>query len=171
MQTIMQDLQLHLDCHNLCAHMWKTQLKIQLAIPIEYSPENPSIDFCAEYECISLDFAAVLIHSAPNSNASHWISQHCCEINFGSRVKLFWVRTNLFASQSELINGLWCAAQMSSRILLHFCFVWCFSYATKMAALTIWTMRWSHQCDCSQNVVTPAEKMVAVWSSELITEF
>ncbi len=29
--------------HNLCAHMWKTQLKIQFAIPFENSQEDPSI--------------------------------------------------------------------------------------------------------------------------------
>ncbi len=31
-------------CHNLCAHMWKTQLKIQFAIPFEKSPEYSSIE-------------------------------------------------------------------------------------------------------------------------------
>ncbi len=30
-------------CHNLCAHMWKTQLKIQFAIPCEKSPDYSSI--------------------------------------------------------------------------------------------------------------------------------
>ncbi len=41
---VMQDLQLCLDCHNLCAHMWKTHLKIQFAIPFEKSPEYSSIE-------------------------------------------------------------------------------------------------------------------------------
>lgn len=61
------------------------------------------------------------------------------QINFGSRVKLFWVRTSLFVSWSELRN-----------VLLH----WetsngkrsetkCFSNATEMAALMSWAMRWS----------------------------
>ncbi len=31
-------------CHNLCAHMWKTQLKIQFAIPFEKSPDYSSIE-------------------------------------------------------------------------------------------------------------------------------
>ncbi len=26
-------------CHNLCVHMWKTQLKIQFATPFENCPE------------------------------------------------------------------------------------------------------------------------------------
>ncbi len=30
-------------CHNLCVHIWKTQLKIQFAIILEKSLENPSI--------------------------------------------------------------------------------------------------------------------------------
>ncbi len=30
-------------CHNSCAHMWKTQLKIQFAIPFEKSPDYSSI--------------------------------------------------------------------------------------------------------------------------------
>ncbi len=29
--------------HNVCAHMWKTQLKIKLAIPFEENPEYSSI--------------------------------------------------------------------------------------------------------------------------------
>ncbi len=47
MQTVMQDLQLHLNCHNLCVHVWKTQLKIQFAILFENSPEKlPHVYMC-----------------------------------------------------------------------------------------------------------------------------
>ncbi len=32
-------------CHNWCAHMWKTQLKIQFAIPFEKSPDSSILYF------------------------------------------------------------------------------------------------------------------------------
>ncbi len=38
-------------CHSLCAHMWKTHLKIQFAIPFEKSLRYSSILYCLCYRC------------------------------------------------------------------------------------------------------------------------
>ncbi len=51
------NLQFHLDCHNLCVHIWKTQLKIQFAIPFENCPEYSSISFLV---CI-LNYIDILV--------------------------------------------------------------------------------------------------------------
>ncbi len=73
--------------------------------------------FCGEFKCFSQRCAVTV------SRNQLWFP-----------VKLFWARTSLFASRSELVNGLqlkWVAG---------FCYafvsfaIWCLSYATEMAA-------------------------------------